>query len=56
MKLHHKNGRPVVVVYGKHHYPDSAAVQGAVLNFSVLDPDGYLISYLKVSLNIYIYI
>ncbi|KAI8471501.1 MAG: pyridoxal phosphate-dependent transferase [Monoraphidium minutum] len=43
--LLHANGRGVVALFGKHHLPDAAAVQGAVFNFALIKPDGSLFSY-----------
>jgi len=46
--LQHSNGRPVLKIYGKHTHPDRHKVQGGVINFSVLKPDGEPIGYVRV--------
>jgi molybdenum cofactor sulfurtransferase len=43
--LKHSNGQRVVAVFGKHGRPDSRSVQGGILNFEVLRPDGRVFSY-----------
>jgi molybdenum cofactor sulfurtransferase len=45
--LKHSNGAPVVAVFGKHGRPDSRQVQGGIVNFEVLRPDGRVFSYKK---------
>ena len=46
--LHHSNGLPLVVIYGKHHLVNHAEVQGGVFNFNVLRKTGTAVSYLDV--------
>ncbi|KAI8474571.1 MAG: pyridoxal phosphate-dependent transferase [Monoraphidium minutum] len=43
--LRHSNGEPLVALFGKHHLPDAAGVQGGIFNFALLKPDGALFSY-----------
>lgn len=43
--LQHSNGRPMLRVFGKHHYPNAREVQGGILNFEMLRPDGSVFSY-----------
>ncbi|GAB5033959.1 molybdenum cofactor sulfurase [Nannochloropsis oceanica] len=47
MLLKHSNGHPVVRVYGKHGQGDSS-VQGGVISFNVLRPDGRYVGYHQV--------
>jgi len=47
MHLKHRNGQPVVRVYGKHGQGDSS-VQGGVISFNVLRPDGRYVGYHQV--------
>jgi hypothetical protein len=37
--LRHSNGQPLVALFGKHHFPEPAKVQGGIFNFAVLKPD-----------------
>jgi molybdenum cofactor sulfurtransferase len=43
--LQHSNGAPILQIFGKHTTPNNASVQGGILNFEVLRPDGSLHSY-----------
>eukprot|EP00803_Ostreobium_quekettii_P001179 evm.model.scf_2321.2 EVM.evm.TU.scf_2321.2 scf_2321:18238-20607(-) len=43
--LKHSNGQPLVRVFGKHDNPDHRDVQGCILNFEVLKPNGEAFSY-----------
>lgn len=43
--LRHSNGQPMVALFGKHHLPEAAKVQGGIFNFALLKPDGSLFSY-----------
>lgn len=45
--LTHSNGQPVVRVYGKHDQDDSR-VQGGVISFNLLRPDGTYVGYHQV--------
>ena len=46
--LTHSNGAPLLRIFGKHAHPDSAAVQGGVINFVVLKADGQAVGYVRV--------
>jgi selenocysteine lyase/cysteine desulfurase len=43
--LKHTNGRPMLEIFGKHAQPDSMQVQGGILNFELLKPNGGVFSY-----------
>eukprot|EP00878_Enallax_costatus_P013939 GHUV01014576.1.p1 GENE.GHUV01014576.1~~GHUV01014576.1.p1 ORF type:complete len:479 (+),score=157.31 GHUV01014576.1:163-1437(+) len=43
--LRHSNGKPMLRIFGKHHYPTAKDVQGGILNFEVLRPNGSVFSY-----------
>eukprot|EP00210_Caulerpa_lentillifera_P000805 g779.t1 len=43
--LQHSNGRPLVKIFGKHGAPNSRDVQGGILNFELLGPNGKVLSY-----------
>eukprot|EP00892_Ulva_mutabilis_P009776 jgi/Ulvmu1/7170/UM034_0078.1 len=46
--LRHSNGAPLVQIFGKHRHPAPEAVQGGIVNFEVLAPDGAVRSYREV--------
>lgn len=43
--LRHSNGKPMLQIFGKHHFNNARQVQGGILNFEVLRPDGSVFSY-----------
>ncbi|KAG2427700.1 hypothetical protein HYH02_014532 [Chlamydomonas schloesseri] len=43
--MRHSNGSPMLAIFGKHHLPNHRQVQGAILNFELLRPDGSIFSY-----------
>lgn len=43
--LRHSNGRRMVQIFGKHNSSNSREVQGGIINFEVLKPDGHVFSY-----------
>ena len=43
--LKHSNGRPMLEIFGKHGREDSSRVQGGILNFELLKPNGGVFSY-----------
>jgi hypothetical protein len=43
--LKHSNGRPMLEIFGKHDAPDARSVQGGILNFELLKPNGGIHSY-----------
>lgn len=43
--LRHSNGKPMLQIFGKHHFQNSKEVQGGIINFEVLRPDGTVFSY-----------
>ncbi|KXZ42547.1 hypothetical protein GPECTOR_136g630 [Gonium pectorale] len=43
--LRHSNGAPMLAIFGKHHMPNHRKVQGGILNFELLRPDGSIFSY-----------
>jgi hypothetical protein len=43
--LKHSNGRPMLEIFGKHDEPESRKVQGGILNFELLKPNGGIHSY-----------
>lgn len=43
--LRHSNGKPMLQIFGKHHFENSREVQGGIMNFEVLRPDGSVFSY-----------
>lgn len=45
--LRHKNGKPVVEIYGKHALHDWKQ-QGGIVAFNVLRADGHYVGYYKV--------
>ncbi|KAG2483027.1 hypothetical protein HYH03_018058 [Edaphochlamys debaryana] len=44
-QMRHSNGAPMLAIFGKHHQPNHRAVQGGILNFELLRPDGSIFSY-----------
>eukprot|EP00198_Chlamydomonas_reinhardtii_P005516 XP_001694852.1 predicted protein [Chlamydomonas reinhardtii] len=43
--MRHSNGSRMLAIFGKHHLPNHRAVQGGILNFELLRPDGSILSY-----------
>jgi len=43
--LRHTNGQPMLAIFGKHNHPNRRQVQGAIINFEILKPDGNVFSY-----------
>ncbi|GFR48351.1 hypothetical protein Agub_g10238 [Astrephomene gubernaculifera] len=43
--LRHSNGQPMLAIFGKHHLPNHRQVQGGIVNFELLKPDGSIFSY-----------
>lgn len=43
--LRHSNGAPMLQIFGKHGQAEGHAVQGGIVNFEVLRPDGTVLSY-----------
>jgi molybdenum cofactor sulfurtransferase len=43
--LSHSSGAPLAEVFGRHRHPDAASMQGAIVNFEILDPQGVTVSY-----------
>ncbi|KAL6757710.1 pyridoxal phosphate-dependent transferase [Haematococcus lacustris] len=47
-RLTHSNGQPMVKVFGKHQLPNAGQVQGGIVNFEVLGPQGDCLSYRRI--------
>lgn len=45
-RLRYPNGSPLLRIFGKHGQPDSRLVQGGIVNFELLGPDGELLSFI----------
>lgn len=45
--LKHSNGQPLVKIFGKHDQSNSRDVQGGILNFELMGPNGKMLSYKK---------
>ncbi|KAG2423235.1 hypothetical protein HXX76_015491 [Chlamydomonas incerta] len=43
--MRHSNGSPMLAIFGKYQLPNHRAVQGGILNFELLRPDGSIFSY-----------
>jgi molybdenum cofactor sulfurtransferase len=43
--LKHGNGTPLLEIFGNHGHPSPEEVQGGIVNFEVMDPDGLIVSY-----------
>ncbi|GIL62185.1 hypothetical protein Vafri_16451 [Volvox africanus] len=46
--LRHSNGAPMLAIFGKHNMPNHRQVQGGIVNFELLKPDGSIFSYKTV--------
>lgn len=46
--MRHATGKPLVQIFGKHRHPAPEEVQGGIVNFEVLDPEGEVRSYREV--------
>jgi molybdenum cofactor sulfurtransferase len=44
-RLQHSTGQPMLAIFGKHHLPNHRSVQGGIINFELLRPDGSIFSY-----------